>query len=66
METYTVEWSLAGVEADSPEEAAMIAVGMIADPANVATCWRVTGDKTQRTGVVDLEGGDPYWLMEYR
>lgn len=67
MQTYTVEWSLTGVEADSPEEAALICAAMIADPANVATCWRVTGDKTGESGVVDIEDkADPYWIDPWK
>lgn len=55
MTTYTVTWSLP-IDADTPEDAAVQALGIVSDPANVATWFRVeAGSYSEMIDAAEVE-----------
>ena len=63
MTTYLVTWEM-HIEAESPEDAALQALGVHRDPESVATVFAVE-HKGIRT-VIDVENGDPIILRDER
>lgn len=62
--TFHVAWDF-DVEADNHEEAALVAAGLLADPANTATIFTAT-DPKDISVVIDTEGGKAAVIRDER
>ena len=63
MPQYHVLWEI-GLEAESPEDAALQALGIHRDPQSVATVFTVEHEGVRT--VIDVENGDPLILRDER
>ena len=63
MPTYTVTW-VCDIEADSPEEACLMAREWLTDPHNTATVFYA--DRGGKRTVVDTEGGKAEIIRDER
>lgn len=55
MRTYAVTWEMEDLDAETPREAAEIALKIQRDPTSMATVFDVTDAETGETVRVDLE-----------
>lgn len=66
MPEYTVQWTI-DIDGDSPEDAALLALGIQQDPESIATIFRVTNKTTGESQLLDVEDPDrPRLIREHK